>query len=57
MENFKITIIHHNDLDGIGAAAIVYHAAMDTYNGNVDAKFVSYCYNDASNNRANEALL
>ena len=57
MENFKITIIHHNDLDGIGAAAIVYHAAMDTYNGNVDAKFISYCYNDASNNRANEALL
>ena len=57
MENFKITIIHHNDLDGIGAAAIVYHAAMDTYNGNVDAKFVSYCYNDASNNSANEALL
>ena len=50
----KITIIHHNDLDGVGAAAIVANALGK--NEVIDITFVMYCYTDESAKRVNDAL-
>ena len=60
----KFTIIHHNDLDGIAAAAIVYNYLADKFSNysrmgcmyQFDVAFVEYKYDDASNVAANEAL-
>lgn len=55
MSNY--TIIHHNDLDGIGAAAIVYNYVTTHVAGTHNFNFVPYKYDDVSAKAVNDALL
>lgn len=51
----KVLIVHHNDLDGVGAAAIVANALSK--GDIIETTFVPYYYTDASAKDVNDALL
>ena len=51
----KVLIVHHNDLDGVGAAAIVANALSK--GDIIETTFVPYYYTDASAKNVNDALL